>query len=152
MRVALSGCFDLFHDGHKHLLDTAFDIIVWSPHCVGELTIFINSDKSIRKLKGNNRPIEKIETRIEKINQYLKKKFIHHPGTSYKIIVFNTEKQLLNGYKKFKPNVIIHGSDIKNLTDVTGYGLYPYIFLPRKKRRGKDISTTEIINEQALRS
>ena len=51
-----TGCFDIFHSGHLESLKFAknnCDILI----------LLLNSDISIKKLKGNNRPINKLEHR-----------------------------------------------------------------------------------------
>lgn len=47
--VLTSGCFDLLHGGHLHYLCDAAKL--------GFLVVGINSDQSVRKLKGDDRPI-----------------------------------------------------------------------------------------------
>ena len=48
--VFTNGCFDLIHPGHVRLLETA--------RARGDvLVVAINSDESVRRLKGPNRPI-----------------------------------------------------------------------------------------------
>ncbi len=48
--VFTNGCFDLIHPGHVRLLETA--------RAKGDvLVVAINSDDSVRRLKGPNRPI-----------------------------------------------------------------------------------------------
>lgn len=48
--VATSGCFDLLHAGHVHMLDAA--------RRLGDrLVVLLNSDASVRRLKGHLRPI-----------------------------------------------------------------------------------------------
>ena len=48
--VFTNGCFDLIHRGHIELLSQAADL-------GGKLVIGLNSDISIQKLKGKDRPI-----------------------------------------------------------------------------------------------
>ncbi len=48
--VFTNGCFDLLHQGHITYLSQAKDL-------VGKLIIGLNSDSSIRRLKGDSRPI-----------------------------------------------------------------------------------------------
>ena len=48
--VFTNGCFDLIHQGHLSLLCQAKDF-------GGKLVIGLNSDASIKKIKGENRPI-----------------------------------------------------------------------------------------------
>jgi D-beta-D-heptose 7-phosphate kinase/D-beta-D-heptose 1-phosphate adenosyltransferase len=48
--VFTNGCFDLLHPGHIHLLNRAKEL-------GGHLVVGLNSDASVRRLKGPNRPI-----------------------------------------------------------------------------------------------
>lgn len=48
--VFTNGCFDLLHPGHIHLLNEA-------KRCGGRLIVGLNSDESVRRLKGAKRPI-----------------------------------------------------------------------------------------------
>ncbi len=47
--VIVNGCFDLLHYGHVHLLKEASK--------AGDLYVLINTDESVKRLKGPNRPI-----------------------------------------------------------------------------------------------
>src|SRR5437762_14324047 len=47
--VATNGCFDLLHTGHVEYLEKARSIGRW-------LLVGVNSDNSVRQLKGNARP------------------------------------------------------------------------------------------------
>ena len=56
--VFTNGCFDLLHVGHIKYLSQAKDL--------GDILIIgLNSDKSVKKLKGNNRPINSFEDRAK---------------------------------------------------------------------------------------
>lgn len=48
--VATSGCFDLLHPGHVQFLQKARTLFG------NYLIVFLNSDASVRRLKGNGRP------------------------------------------------------------------------------------------------
>ncbi|MFD6139954.1 PfkB family carbohydrate kinase [Promicromonospora sp. NPDC060271] len=55
--VATSGCFDLLHAGHVTMLDTA--------RRLGEhLVVLVNSDRSVRRLKGPERPVVPLADRL----------------------------------------------------------------------------------------
>lgn len=48
--VATGGCFDVLHDGHRQLLEAA--------RAMGDcLIVLLNSDDSVRRLKGSTRPL-----------------------------------------------------------------------------------------------
>jgi D-glycero-beta-D-manno-heptose 1-phosphate adenylyltransferase len=56
--VATNGCFDLLHAGHVHYLQAA--------RALGDaLLVGINSDESVRKLKGPGRPLNDEQARAE---------------------------------------------------------------------------------------
>src|SRR6266480_3099441 len=56
--VATNGCFDLLHVGHVRYLQAA--------RALGDfLAIGLNSDRSVRELKGSGRPITKESDRAE---------------------------------------------------------------------------------------
>lgn len=56
--VFTNGCFDLLHRGHLHLLREA--------RRLGDLLVVaINTDRSVRQLKGMRRPILSLEERAE---------------------------------------------------------------------------------------
>jgi rfaE bifunctional protein nucleotidyltransferase chain/domain len=56
--VFTNGCFDLLHRGHLHILTEAKKL--------GDLLIVaVNSDRSVRALKGASRPILSLEERAE---------------------------------------------------------------------------------------
>ena len=58
-RVTLAnGCFDLLHVGHVRYLHAAREL-------GGKLVVAVNSDSSVRKLKGAGRPLMPAEERAE---------------------------------------------------------------------------------------
>lgn len=56
-RAFVNGCFDVLHVGHLRMLEFAAGF--------GPLTVAINSDRSIRKLKGERRPYNSANDRAE---------------------------------------------------------------------------------------
>ena len=57
-----NGCFDLLHPGHLYLLQAA------ASQC-DKLIVGINSDASVRRLKGETRPVQTAEQRAAAIQQ-----------------------------------------------------------------------------------
>ena len=94
--VFTNGCFDLLHKGHLDLLNEASKF--------GDiLLVGLNSDKSVKKLKGNSRPIEPQKVRKKKL---LKVKFISD------VIIFEelTPLKLIN---IIEPDFLVKGGDYK---------------------------------------
>lgn len=58
--VLTNGCFDILHPGHVRLLEQAREL--------GDvLVVAVNTDESIRALKGESRPINSLESRLSVI-------------------------------------------------------------------------------------
>ena len=55
--VLTNGCFDILHAGHIHLLQQAREF-------GDRLVVAINSDSSVKRLKGSSRPINSLERRM----------------------------------------------------------------------------------------
>ena len=97
-----NGCFDLLHRGHLHLL-------AQSKKKCDFLIVGLNSDSSIKSLKGNNRPIEKEVTRIRKLSDI---------SDIDALIVFSDETPL-NIIKEIQPDILFKGSDYRD-RDIIG--------------------------------
>jgi D-beta-D-heptose 7-phosphate kinase/D-beta-D-heptose 1-phosphate adenosyltransferase len=95
--VVTGGCFDVLHKGHMHSLREA------KKHG-DRLCVTLNSDESIKRLKGPKRPIMPLESRIEVLKSL---EFVDY------IVVFesNTPEDVL---KVLKPDVYVKGTDYKN--------------------------------------
>jgi D-beta-D-heptose 7-phosphate kinase/D-beta-D-heptose 1-phosphate adenosyltransferase len=94
--IFTNGCFDILHSAHIKLLQFA--------KSKGKiLVVGLNSDESIKRLKGENRPINTIDERSAMLSLF---DFIDH------VIVFNDDTPL-NVIQLLKPNIIIKGSDYK---------------------------------------
>lgn len=137
MKIVMSGCFDTFHSGHRSILWKAIDFAGKD----GQIVVFMNTDESIKKLKGEDRPRDNFEIRKKKVE-----KFISKSGAKMHLVHFDNEFELLFGYKVVQPDAILHGDDIFDVREVTGYGLYPILLIPRiKNKNGEELSTTAIL-------
>lgn len=101
--VFTNGCFDLLHSGHLDLLSRASEF-------GDKLIVGLNSDVSVKKLKGRSRPIENESVRS---NNLLDKSFVDD------VIIFNeiTPKKLI---EQIIPNVLVKGGDYKK-EEIVGY-------------------------------
>jgi D-beta-D-heptose 7-phosphate kinase/D-beta-D-heptose 1-phosphate adenosyltransferase len=92
--VFTNGCFDLLHLGHVRYLEKA--------KALGEvLVVGVNSDSSVRKLKGRKRPILPEEERTEILSGL---------GCVDYITIFN-EADPLKLITSIKPNLLVKGGD-----------------------------------------
>lgn len=124
-----NGCFDLLHIGHLSLLKQAKD------NC-DYLVVGLNSDDSVRKLKGIDRPINNQEKRKAML---LALKFVDE------VMIFDEETPL-NLIKRLSPNVLIKGEDYE-LNQIVGKDFV--LSNGGKVIRVKlisDVSTSKIIN------
>lgn len=62
---AISGSFDDLHEGHKYALD-------FCSKKVDMLIVLVNSDQSIKTYKGDERPINTLEKRLENLEKFSK--------------------------------------------------------------------------------
>ncbi|MBA2840138.1 rfaE bifunctional protein nucleotidyltransferase chain/domain [Methanococcus maripaludis] len=100
--VFTNGCFDILHKGHVKYLSEAKKF--------GDILIVgINSDSSIKKIKGNKRPIIPLESRIEVLNAIKSVNFV---------IPFEEETPI-NIISLIKPDVHVKGGDytVENLPE-----------------------------------
>ena len=92
--VFTNGCFDLLHLGHVRYLEEA--------KALGDvLVVGVNSDSSVRKLKGPKRPILPEEERTEILSGL---------GCVDYITIFN-EADPLKLITSLKPNLLVKGGD-----------------------------------------
>jgi len=91
MRVGMAwGCFDLFHAGHRYFLTCAYD------HC-DYLIVAVNSDESVKRLKGPSRPVHNMQTRLHNVHQYADAA-IPFDGYECGLIVHIKPAVILRGY------------------------------------------------------
>jgi D-beta-D-heptose 7-phosphate kinase/D-beta-D-heptose 1-phosphate adenosyltransferase len=138
MKIVLNGCFDLFHTGHQYLLELA---LKWSNY--GEVLVLINSDDSVRALKGHSRPIENSTQRTAHILEAEAAwsiKNMCYPQVEVK--VFDTDTDLKQAIDEFKPDMIIKGSDWPDVREIVGSDRWPVCIVPRLHDKDGDISTT----------
>lgn len=123
--VFTNGCFDILHIGH-------LDYLKKSKELGTKLIVGLNSDESVKKLKGHTRPIN---------NQYIRKQMLEHFTFVDEVVIFDEETPY-NLIKQIKPHVITKGGDyVKEC--VVGYDLAEVVIIPFEY----DISTTSIVEK-----
>ena len=104
--VFTNGCFDVLHRGHIELLR----------HCksLGYVVVGLNSDSSVRRLKGENRPF----------NDEGDRKFVLESCKYVDKVVLFEEDTPLDLIKQIKPDILVKGGDYKK-ESVVGYDIVP---------------------------
>ena len=92
--VFTNGCFDLLHKGH-------IDLLTKASKYGDKLIVGINSDESVKKIKGKSRPIQ---------NQKIRKKNLLYLKFVDDVLIFE-ESTPLKVIKNICPNVLVKGAD-----------------------------------------
>lgn len=110
--VFTNGCFDILHRGHlEYLQESAY----WGDR----LIVGINSDASVRKLKGNSRPVNNQDDRKYALEclEFVDRVYIFDEPTPWNLI------------KYIRPDIITKGSDYI-ASDVVGSDLARIKIIP----------------------
>ena len=92
--VFTNGCFDLFHAGHAHSLADAAKFGT-------KLIVGLNDDSSVHKLKGNDRPFNKLSSRA----------FVLASLQAVDLVIPFSELNPENLIRAIIPDVLAKGSD-----------------------------------------
>jgi rfaE bifunctional protein nucleotidyltransferase chain/domain len=117
--VFTNGCFDILHQGHLVYLSRAAD--------AGDmLVIGLNSDSSLRRLKGSGRPYLDQQTRALLLASlsFVDAVVIFYEDTPLKLI------------EKIQPDVLIKGSDYK-AEEIVGYDIV--------RAKGGEVLTIDLV-------
>ncbi len=92
--VFTNGCFDIIHPGHVHIVRKAREL--------GDvLFLGVNTDDSVSRLKGPDRPFLKLEARVQLLLEL----------RSVSFVVPFDEDTPMNLIKKIVPDVLVKGGD-----------------------------------------
>lgn len=122
--VFTNGCFDVLHRGHLEYLNQSKGL--------GDmLVVGLNSDASVRRLKGSSRPVNSQEDRraLLKALRCVDEVVVFDEDTPYELI------------KRLRPDIITKGGDYSP-KDVVGNDLAKVVILPYLS----GYSTTRILN------
>ena len=121
--VFTNGVFDLLHKGHLELLKKSYEL-------GSNLVVGINSDASVKRLKGESRPINNEQTRLDQLYclPWVDDVVVFDEDTPYELI------------KDIKPDLIVKGGDY-TVETVVGHDLAPVHLVPTIE----GYSTTNII-------
>ncbi len=131
--VFTNGCFDILHSGHTFYLDEARKL--------GDVLIIgLNSDESVKRLKGEGRPVNNQSDR-QRVLSALK---------AVDFVVFFDEDTPFNLIAALKPDCLVKGGDYTQETIVGADIVQSYggevVTVPLVPNK----STTNIINKMKL--
>lgn len=97
-RVVVNGSFDILHLGHLRLLECA------RSYPNSYVLVLTDSDRRIRELKGNDRPVH---------NEYERCSMLFALKVVDRVEVFDSDEELIQLIKDFDPDIMIKGSDYR---------------------------------------
>ena len=110
LRVGFTnGCFDLLHPGHLHLLEQARG-------ACDRLVVAINSDASVRRLKGPERPVQSEAARAAVLGAL----------AMVDLVVLFSDDTPIKLIESMRPDVLIKGADYTVATVVGGAFVQSY--------------------------
>jgi D-glycero-beta-D-manno-heptose 1-phosphate adenylyltransferase len=117
--VFTNGCFDILHRGHIQYLSMAADL-------GNQLIIGLNTDNSVKRLKGSGRPIQDEKSRAIQLAalSFVSAVVLFEDDTPYNLI------------KIINPDFLVKGSDYKP-EDIVGYDII--------KKNGGEICTIDFV-------
>jgi D-beta-D-heptose 7-phosphate kinase/D-beta-D-heptose 1-phosphate adenosyltransferase len=110
-----NGCFDIIHLGHLSLFQYAKSLGY-------NLTVGIDSDQRIKKLKGENKPFHNQEYRL---------KFLSHIKYIDNLVVFDSDEELIDSLVKHSIDTIVIGDDYINKPVIGREVVKRVIFFPK---------------------
>lgn len=129
--IFVNGTFDLLHLGHLELLNFA--------KTQGDyLLVCIDTDRRVKEKKGNNRPIN---------NEHERKMLLQNLKCVDEVRLFDSDNELSDTLKSYKPDVIVKGSDHKDSSQLSIQHCKEIIFYDRIE----EYSTTKKIQDIASR-
>lgn len=135
--VFTNGCFDILHVGHLRYLQEAKKL-------GNILVVAVNSDSSVKELKGPSRPVNYEQDRMELL-----------AGLScVDYVTMFSERTAINIVNFIKPQIYVKGGDIKpgkfaEYDTIMAYGGKVEI-IPLSITNSKDYSTTNTIKKSQI--
>jgi D-beta-D-heptose 7-phosphate kinase/D-beta-D-heptose 1-phosphate adenosyltransferase len=130
MKIWINGTFDIIHAGHIKLFKRARILSGLD----GWVKVGADTDQRITGLKGQKRPINKLEDRIEVLRSI---KWIDE------VVTFSNDLELEELIKDFSPDILLIGSDYKDKKIIGDKWTREILFFERYS----DLSSTKIIQE-----
>jgi rfaE bifunctional protein nucleotidyltransferase chain/domain len=127
--IFVNGTFDILHRGHIELLQYAKSL--------GTVMVAIDSDRRVRELKGNTRPVNLVDDRKFQLES------LRYVDV---VCVFDSDQELVDLIKHWQVDIMIKGSDYRDKLVIGAEYCKEIKFYDRTEH-----STTEIIERIANR-
>jgi D-beta-D-heptose 7-phosphate kinase/D-beta-D-heptose 1-phosphate adenosyltransferase len=124
--VFTNGCFDILHRGH-------YELLKYCRSLGSTVIVGLNTDKSVKKLKGDSRPFFSEQDRKFALECC---KYVDH-------VIFFEQETPYNLIKSLRPDIIVKGGDYKK-KDVVGNNLAKVKIF----KFVKGYSTTKVLKEK----
>lgn len=125
MIIFTNGCYDILHIGH-------IELFKYCKSFGGKVIVAINTDEYVKRIKGNERPINKLDDRMKML---LAIRYVDE------VLTFDTSEELSEIVKNLQPDVMIIGSDHRNKNVVGAEFAKKLLFFERID----EYSTTAVI-------
>jgi len=127
IKVWVNGTFDIVHLGHIQLLKRAAEL--------GDfLVVGVDGDKRVTELKGEQRPINNIVSRITVLEAI---KYVD------RVVIFDSDEQLETHLKTMRPAIMVIGEEYRGKRIVGSEYVGEIIYFPKME----GFSSTHIINK-----
>lgn len=118
--VFTNGCFDVIHLGHLKYLAQAANLGT-------KMVLGLNTDASVKRLKGNDRPI----------NDEISRAMVLAGFSFIDAVVYFNDDTPYNLINMVKPDVLVKGGDYK-IEDIVGYDIV--------KGKGGEVTTISFVD------
>jgi len=127
IKVWVNGTFDIVHLGHIQLLKRAADL--------GDfLIVGVDGDKRVTELKGEERPINNIVSRITVLEAI---KYVD------RVVIFDSDEQLETHLKTMRPAIMVIGEEYRGKRIIGSEYVGEIVYFPKME----GFSSTHIINK-----
>ena len=127
IKVWVNGTFDIVHLGHIQLLKRAAEL--------GDfLVVGVDGDKRVTELKGEQRPINNIVSRITLLEAI---KYVD------RVVIFDSDEQLETHIKTMRPAIMVIGEEYWGKRIVGSEYVGEIVYFPKME----GFSSTHIINK-----
>ncbi len=126
-KVWINGTFDVLHLGHIKLLEKGADL--------GDfLIVGVDSDRRVSELKGEERPINKLVSRITLLESI---RYVD------RVLTFDSDEELKTLIKTIRPEIMVIGDEYKDKRIIGKEYVKEIVFFPKLD----GFSSTHIINK-----